>query len=216
MMGFFKIDTRTIKDLSDNYAGKLSDSDFKRLRREAYNWLSTNDPDYLYAAVMIIRKADLQLKGFLYEQYLDLAEKTLKGEVIKNIRRDEHRKILARNKDFFREDLILKIVFELNEFCGVKIVDACDLAAAIHEGRYHKTGLSAKTIYASTAKKKYQGWKKDKGFKLEGSPNYAFLKGCLNEYRQELYPNMSDAEIKESIVGDLDIDKYEYLFIDKE
>ena len=221
-MGFI-VDTRPIKDLSHNYSRQLSDSDFEKLKREVLGWLSTNDPDYLFAAVLIIKKADLQLKGFLYEQYIELAEKSLKGEVSKSIRKDKIKNILKKHKDFFRVNSVLMTVFELNEICGVSIVEACNAAVAKYEDRRDQiTQFSTKPIYARTAKQKYQEWKRQDEFKpdlstfeysLEASNNYKFLKNHLNEYRQELYPNMNSEEIKKSIVGDLDKDKYDYLFI---
>lgn len=240
-MSFNIIDTKAIdrsKTVKNEYGDSLPQLALSDLEREYQGWYKTGDVAYIDAMVSLLAKHNAPITGDILKLVGQLASKRLNQHIPSNKKRIVELKLRCeedkRKEDSFK--LILKNnigstyileIFVLVEVCDMTASKAYNyVAARLHNNREVRTMLmpfkkkhstyvefiADKPRSSISVGRCYREWKKGQ--------DYDFLMANIDLYLGQLYPDMTTTDIKNSLVGDIDLtdNKYSHLVnpVDKE
>ncbi|EKO3656998.1 hypothetical protein M3908_003506 [Vibrio metschnikovii] len=196
------------KELQREYEADLAD-DISMLCTEVCGWITTEDPDYLDAAIVLLHNKKLPIRGVLLDEVARLAKARLdrKIKVGTGNRKQWFKKAIAGGQGFYRSFPYRDarhLAFTLIEVCGLNTEESYRLVSKIikrdHKKNYEKIrdkfGISMKTsLSARTIRRVYGKFKKTSEFSSFSSYKELFI--------SEMYPNMTPEDIKNHLIQDL-------------
>ncbi|EKO3608641.1 hypothetical protein M3908_003559 [Vibrio metschnikovii] len=191
------------------YASVLTVDTLNMLCSEVQGWIQTDDPDFLDAAVILLHKEKVAIRGVLLDEISNLAEARLNRNI--RVGTGERKKWMRNNLEGMRSlyanynyDISNQLAFTLIEVCGLNTEETYRFVSKIIERDHTKNFEKLKDMFdismepspsGRSVKRYYEKFKKTSKFTEKMLHKNFFV--------SRWYPNMTPEDIKNHLIQDL-------------